>query len=102
MRLHGLDGGKCQEAMALTDSAKEEIDLLITDAVMPGWSGPELARYFQAARPGGAVLLISGHVGKALAGHGVVPPDVNLLVKLFSSQALAEAVENILSQTRRP
>jgi DNA-binding NtrC family response regulator len=88
--------------MALIASAKEKIDLLITDVVMPGWSGPELAKYFQAARPGVPVLLISGHVGKMLAGHGTVPSEVNLLTKPFSSQTLAETVQKILGQTKRP
>ena len=76
--------------------------MLITDVVMPGWSGPELARHFQAARPGAAVLLISGHTGKMLTEHGVVPADVNLLAKPFSAQALAETVRKILGQPKRP
>jgi PAS domain S-box-containing protein len=97
-----LTAGNAQQAMTLIESAKEKIDLLITDVVMPGWSGPELARHFQAARPGAAVLLISGHTGKILTGHGVVPADVNLLAKPFSAQTLAETVRKILGQTKRP
>jgi DNA-binding NtrC family response regulator len=97
-----LTAGNAQEAMTLIESAKEKIDLLITDVVMPGWSGPELARHFQASRPGAAVLLISGHTGKMLTGHGVVPADVNLLAKPFSAQTLAETVRKILGQTKRP
>jgi two-component system sensor histidine kinase EvgS len=97
-----LTAGNAQQAMALIESAKEKIDLLITDVVMPGWSGPELARHFHASRPGAAVLLISGHTGKMLTGHGVVPADVNLLAKPFSAQALAETVRKILGQPKRP
>ena len=97
-----LTAGNAQQAMTLIESAKEKIDLLITDVVMPGWSGPELARHFQASRPGAAVLLISGHTGKMLTGHGVVPADVNLLAKPFSAQALAETVRKILGQPKRP
>jgi PAS domain S-box-containing protein len=97
-----LTAGDAQEAMALIESAKQKIDLLITDVVMPGWSGPELAKHFQAARPGAAVLMISGHTGKMLTGHGVVPPDVNLLIKPFSSQTLAQTVRKVLGQPKRP
>jgi PAS domain S-box-containing protein len=97
-----LTAGNAQEAMALVESSRQKIDLLITDVVMPGLSGPELAEHFQAARPGVQVLLISGYTGKMLTGHGVVPPEVNLLIKPFSSQALAQAVQKILGQPRRP
>ena len=97
-----LTAGNAQEAMALIESAQEKIDLLITDVVMPGWSGPELAKHFQAARPGVPVLLISGHMGKVLTGYGVIPPDVNLLIKPFSSQTLAQTVGRILGQPKQP
>jgi DNA-binding NtrC family response regulator len=97
-----LTAGNAQEAMALIESAKQKIDLLISDVVMPGWSGPELAKHFQAARPGVPVLLISGHTGKMLTEHGVVPSDVNLLVKPFSSQTLARTVRKVLGQSKRP
>jgi PAS domain S-box-containing protein len=91
-----------QEAMTLIESARQKIDLLITDVVMPGWTGPELARRFQAARPGVPVLMISGHTGKMLTGHGVVLPDVNLLIKPFSAQTLAQTVQKVLCQPKRP
>jgi two-component system, cell cycle sensor histidine kinase and response regulator CckA len=95
-----LTAGNAQEAMALIESAKEKIDLLITDVVMPGWSGPELAKHFRTARPGVPILLISGHTGKVLTGHGVIPSDVNLLIKPFSSQTLAHTVGQIVGQPK--
>ena len=81
---------------------RHKIDLLITDVVMLGWSGPELVKHFQAARPGVPVLMISGHTGNVLTAHGVVPPDVNLLIKPFSSQTLARTVRKMLGWPRRP
>ena len=97
-----LTAGNAQEAMALIGSAKNKIDLLITDVVMPGWSGPELAKHFQAARPGVPVLMISSHAGKMLTGHGVVPADVNLLAKPFNTQTLAQTVQKLMGQSTRP
>jgi DNA-binding NtrC family response regulator len=97
-----LAAGDAKEALALIESAEEKIDLLITDVVMPGWSGPELAKHFQAARPGVPVLLMSGHTGKMLTGHGGVSGDVNLLIKPFISQELAEARRKILGRPKRP
>ncbi len=91
--------GNAQEAMALIDLPEQVIDLLVTDVVMPGWSGAELAKHFKAARPGVPVLMISGYTGTVLTGHGVVPADVNLLIKPFSSQSIVETVQKILNQT---
>ena len=97
-----VTAGDAQEAMAVIESAENRIDLLITDVVMPGWSGPELAKRFQAARPDAPVLMISGHTGKVLTEHGVIPADVNLLVKPFTSQTLAETVQKVMGQPGRP
>jgi CheY-like chemotaxis protein len=94
-----LPVGNAQDAIPLILAARQKIDLLITDVVMPGWSGPELAKHFRAVRPGVPVILISGHAGKTLTGHGVIPADVNLLTKPFTSHALAQAVREVL---RRP
>jgi PAS domain S-box-containing protein len=92
-----LPVGNAQDAMPLILAARQKIDLLITDVVMPGWSGPEVAKHFRAVRHGVPVLLISGHAGKTLAGHGVIPADVNLLVKPFTSQTLARTVRDALA-----
>lgn len=65
---------------------------------MPGWSGPELARHFLTSRPEVRILYISGYTGKMLTGRGVVPDDVNLLIKPFTSQGLATAVRDALGE----
>ena len=96
-----LPVGNAQNAMTLILAARQKIDLLITDVVMPGWSGPELAKHFRAVRPGVPVLLISGHAGKTLTGHGVIPADVNLLTKPFTSETLASTVRALLRQARK-
>ena len=97
-----LPVGIAQDAMVLIESTKQKIDLLIADVVMPGWSGPELAKHFRAIRPGIPVLLISGHAAKTLSAHGVIPSDVNLLIKPFTSQTLARTVREILCQPSDP
>lgn len=97
-----LPVGNAQDAMVVIASARQKIDLLITDVVMPGWSGPELSKHFRAVRPGVPVLLISGHAGKTLTGHGVVPADVNLLTKPFTSQTLAQIVREAMRHPIAP
>ena len=66
------------------------------------WSGPELAKHFRAVRPGVPILLISGHAGKTLTGHGVIPADVNLLTKPFTSHTLARIVQEALCRPSGP
>jgi PAS domain S-box-containing protein len=96
-----LTAGNPHEAMALIQTTKEKVDLLITDVVMPGGSGPELAEHFHASRSGVPRLMISGHTGKALTEHGVISSDVNLLTKPFSAQTLAQTVQKILKRRKR-
>jgi PAS domain S-box-containing protein len=97
-----LTAGNALEAMGLVKSSKRRIDLLITDVVMPGQSGPDLAKRVREFSPGLPVLMISGHTGRKLTAHGVVPADANLLAKPFSAQTLAQTVRDILAPPRRP
>ena len=64
------------------------IDLLLTDVVMPGLSGPELARRFRMARPGARVLFMSGYAADVIAAEGALPGAADLLVKPFTPDEL--------------
>lgn len=77
------------------------IDLLITDVVMPGTSGPALAESLMTTRPDLRVLLISGYSesGVPLANNG--RPNVWFLGKPFPPSVLAGRVGEILSATSR-
>jgi CheY-like chemotaxis protein len=94
-----LEASSAKDALPLGEHYDGRIDLLLCDVVMPDMSGPDIAAKVLAARPGMPVLYISGYTGKALANRGVLPSDVNLLVKPFSSRALVEAVLRLLGQT---
>lgn len=83
---------------ALTaDLEYPRIDLLITDVVMPGMSGPELARRFRRGRPGSTVLFISGYTDGAIEQHGAAPSP--LISKPFDAHALLRTVRELLDQT---
>ena len=71
-------------ALALLD---DDIDLLVTDHLMPGMTGADLARAAQRRRPGLRVLLISGY-----AALDQVPPDLPRLAKPFRLAELARAL----------
>jgi two-component system, cell cycle sensor histidine kinase and response regulator CckA len=73
-----------QEALHLAQDSREKIDLLMTDVLMPGMSGSELAEVLRASDAGLKVLFLSGHIGDTLARHGVVHTEVAFLQKPFT------------------
>ena len=76
-------------------------DLLLTDVVMPGISGVELARELGARHPGMRVLLMSGWTGDALSAHAV-DDSVDLLAKPFTRAELRARVERALGSAGLP
>jgi CheY-like chemotaxis protein len=75
------------------------ISLLLTDVVMPGLSGPQLAKELRSgAFPGLPVLYMSGYTDEALSNHGALEEGVVLLEKPFTRGALLRKVREILDQ----
>jgi CheY-like chemotaxis protein len=74
-------------------------DLLMTDVLMPGMSGNELAEVLRASDAGLKVLFLSGHSGDTLARHGVVHTEVAFLQKPFTLNALSEKLMEVLDRT---
>jgi PAS domain S-box-containing protein len=72
------------------------IDLLLTDVIMPGMNGKEVADRLVALQPGVKVLFISGYSGELIAKAGVLNPGVAYLPKPFTSDMLAAKVREIL------
>ena len=91
-----LVAGNGQEALALAAPANCCVDLMITDVVMPGMSGRELATRMAQSRPGMRVLYLSGYTEDAIVHHGVLDPGTAFLQKPFSLDALACKVREIL------
>ncbi len=87
-----LQAGNGLDAIALAERHRGEIDLLLTDVVMPRLSGPELAQKLRALQPGLEVLFMSGYNDSRLVHRGVEESKVNLLVKPFSPDELVERV----------
>jgi len=90
---------------ALQHSAQHEgpIHLLLTDVVMPGMSGRELADRLVRLRPEVRVLYMSGYPDDALSHHGVLEPGTALLLKPFAPHGLLQKVREVLraGPTRR-
>jgi signal transduction histidine kinase len=92
-----LTAAQGDEALALARAHSGTIDLLVTDAVMPGMSGFELAARLMQERPGLRVLYISGHP-RDTSGDLGLPPGAPFLAKPFPLSNLARAVREVLDR----
>jgi two-component system, cell cycle sensor histidine kinase and response regulator CckA len=75
-----------------------DLDLLITDVVMPGVSGPELAQIVRVLRPGLPILFMSGYIDDAVTRHGVLESKAPFLQKPFTLAELAAAIREALDR----
>ena len=82
------------EALRLLDEHGDEIELLLTDVVMPGMSGPDLARAASLVKPSLRVLFTSGYTSEP--DEAFDDPDVEFIAKPFSPQALVAKVQQVL------
>jgi signal transduction histidine kinase/CheY-like chemotaxis protein len=84
-------------ALQIAQSHSGEIDLLLTDVVLPKMGGREVAASLTRVRPGIKVLFMSGYTGLSATQHGTLDSDVNFLPKPFSPDALCEKVRAVLT-----
>ena len=90
--LEALDG---ETAVRVAESHQGPIALLLVDVVMPGLSGPEVAKRLLAVRPDTKLLYMSGFSTEVTVVHGVSDRDP-LLVKPFSLETLGRKVKEIV------
>jgi two-component system, cell cycle sensor histidine kinase and response regulator CckA len=89
------DGGS---ALLLGERHAGPIHLLLTDVVMPGVSGLELARRLGELRPGVRVLYMSGYTEDTISHHGILDAGVEFIQKPFAPEALARKVREVLDK----
>ena len=84
------------EAMRIADARGREIDLLLTDVVMPDMDGPELARELLTAHPHLRCLFVSGYFADSTAMRAALDEGIDILQKPFSPIDLADRVRRTL------
>ncbi len=84
------------DALKVLADPDHEIDLLVTDVVMPGLSGIELARQARELRPGMPVVYTSGYSEELVVRRGALPAGSSVVQKPFTRQALLDAVGKAL------
>jgi len=94
-----LECGDPKEALSVFDGERDEIDMLLTDVVMPYLSGPALAHLLTARKPELPVLFMSGHTDNKEALEKILEKGIQFLPKPFTSDGLLRKVRDTLACT---
>jgi nitrogen-specific signal transduction histidine kinase len=99
LQSHGytvLAAASGKDALALFDTHAGEIDLLVTDVIMPEMSGRELVQNLQARPQPLKVLYVSGYTDDAVVRHGLLEDEIEFLQKPYTPLGLARRVRQVL------
>jgi len=94
---HVLKAHTPSEAISHCEARKRNIDLLITDVVMPGMNGKELKDRISSLQPGIKILFMSGYSEDIVAHRGILEKGVHFLQKPFTPTSLARKVREVLN-----
>jgi len=105
LETHGyriLEAADGAAALQIANGHKGAIDLLLTDVIMPGMNGRELADRITAQRPDIRLLYMSGYTEDAIGHNGTLDTGINLLQKPFSLPTLKDKVREVLDSEPIP
>ncbi len=88
------------EALQISGTHGGPINLMLTDVIMPGMSGQDLAEQLESSAPEIKVLYMSGYTDNAIAHHGVLEKDVDFLQKPFTRESLGKKVREVLDRNQ--
>ena len=93
-----LTSGSPNEAVRIAREQAGKIDLLVTDVVMPGMNGHDLAAMLRTLYPGLKCLFMSGYTADIIADHGERDQSVSFVEKPFSAKRLADRIRLTLER----
>jgi two-component system cell cycle sensor histidine kinase/response regulator CckA len=105
LQQHGyrvLPAADGNDALRIAQASGGAPDLLLTDVVMPGLSGPDLAKRLQERFPRIKVLFMSGYTDDAVVRHGLLDASVSFIQKPYTPAELARKVRDVLSERKAP
>ena len=91
-----LEAAHGEQALLIAKNQSEAIHLLLTDVIMPGMTGPELAQRLKATRPSLLVLYMSGYAADVITSRGLLDPTQVSITKPFKPDVLAAKVREAL------
>jgi CheY-like chemotaxis protein len=93
-----FDAANPQQADALFERHPDQFNLVVTDVVMPGSSGPQMFERMLLLRPDLKVLYVSGYTDDTIVHQGILNPGIALLQKPFTADALNRRVRDVLDR----
>jgi PAS domain S-box-containing protein len=96
-----VEAPEAETALELIHREQVQFDVVLTDAVMPGMSGLELAELLAVERPGLPLVLVSGYTEDAINRGGPLAPNAVFLEKPFTVHALSRTIADVLSRVER-
>ena len=96
-----LSASNGEAALDLASHDREPIHLLVTDVVMPGMNGRQLAEHLAEGHPETRTLFTSGYTDNIIAHHGVLDREIEFLSKPYTLEVLTRRVRDILDKAPR-
>ncbi len=91
-----LEAKNGEEALSISENENGNIELVLTDVIMPGITGKELAEQLVSTHPNLKVIYFSGYTDDAIVRHGVLEEGIHFIQKPFTASALLNKVRQVL------
>jgi DNA-binding response OmpR family regulator len=97
-----IEADTAEAALTILEGVATPIHLLLTDIVLPGMDGRELAAHLRRDRPGARVLFMSGYASGLSTSEGLLGPGMQLLEKPFTAHTLLTKIRHVLGTDPQP